>query len=200
MTLPFAAATTDNAPAGEQSEKECPTCVQTLPIKTDFGICRSRPDGRNLYCKSCIRTKVANSRKALQEYRQSRRMSNSAPRGARQPCLFRGTLNERVREAIRGGATTLKAIRTETKLTDADEIGDALADLLLWTREIRSELVNGERVYSIRDDGKLPIIETTQNNAQLTIARKSDVRSGFASIPELMPARITAGDAQRKVG
>jgi hypothetical protein len=34
--------------------KHCPICTQELPI-SEFGICRARKDGRNLYCKSCIR-------------------------------------------------------------------------------------------------------------------------------------------------
>ena len=33
--------------------KECPLCSQELPL-SEYGICRARKDGRNLYCKSCI--------------------------------------------------------------------------------------------------------------------------------------------------
>src|SRR5687768_18519804 len=52
--------------------KHCPICSQDLPI-TEFGICRARKDGRNLYCKSCIRQKVTQSRRALKEYKSARK-------------------------------------------------------------------------------------------------------------------------------
>src|SRR5215204_2572423 len=52
--------------------KHCPICSQDLPI-SEFGICRARKDGRNLYCKSCIRHKVTQSRRALKEYKTARK-------------------------------------------------------------------------------------------------------------------------------
>src|ERR687896_1100170 len=52
--------------------KHCPICSLELPI-TEFGICRARKDGRNLYCKSCIRQKVTRSRRALKEYKSARK-------------------------------------------------------------------------------------------------------------------------------
>src|SRR4029078_11755299 len=58
-----------------QESKHCPICTNDLPI-SEFGICRARKDGRNLYCKSCIRHKVTQSRRALKVYTkvtQSRR-------------------------------------------------------------------------------------------------------------------------------
>src|SRR5688572_6943146 len=48
--------------------KECPICIQALPL-SEFGICRARKDGRNLYCKSCIRRKVSDSRRLRKEYK-----------------------------------------------------------------------------------------------------------------------------------
>ncbi len=48
--------------------KQCPICSQVLPL-TEFGICRARKDGRNLYCKDCIRQKVTESRRALKAYK-----------------------------------------------------------------------------------------------------------------------------------
>src|SRR5215467_8393619 len=51
--------------------KHCPICSKELPI-TEFGICRARKDGRNLYCKSCIRKKVTDSRRAQKAYRSLR--------------------------------------------------------------------------------------------------------------------------------
>src|SRR5215217_2866434 len=52
--------------------KHCPICANDLPI-SEFGICRARKDGRNLYCKSCIRQKVTQSRRALKEYKSARK-------------------------------------------------------------------------------------------------------------------------------
>src|SRR6476659_11518786 len=52
--------------------KNCPICTNELPI-SEFGICRARKDGRNLYCKSCIRQKVTQSRRALKEYKTARK-------------------------------------------------------------------------------------------------------------------------------
>src|ERR1041384_8412506 len=52
--------------------KHCPICSKDLPI-SEFGICRARKDGRNLYCKSCIRQKVTQSRRALKEYKTARK-------------------------------------------------------------------------------------------------------------------------------
>ena len=52
--------------------KHCPICTQDLPV-SEFGICRARKDGRNLYCKSCIRNKVTQSRRALKEYKSARK-------------------------------------------------------------------------------------------------------------------------------
>src|SRR5712664_122501 len=54
------------------SGKNCPICSQQLPL-SEFGVCRARKDGRNLYCKSCIRKKVTDSRRALKEYRSARK-------------------------------------------------------------------------------------------------------------------------------
>ena len=58
--------------------KNCPICSQQLPL-SEFGVCRARKDGRNLYCKSCIRKKVTDSRRALKEYRSARKRYVSQP-------------------------------------------------------------------------------------------------------------------------
>ena len=34
-----------------------------------------------------------------------------------------------------------------------DEIGDALANLLLWTREIRTQVVDNTRMYFLNEAG-----------------------------------------------
>ena len=58
--------------------KHCPICSQQLPL-SEFGVCRARKDGRNLYCKSCIRKKVTESRRALKEYRSARKRYVNQP-------------------------------------------------------------------------------------------------------------------------
>src|ERR1700754_1221250 len=104
--------------------KHCPICSQDLPI-AEFGICRARKDGRNLYCKSCIRKKVTESRRALKEYKTARKkyisqqvegteiyssegeeLRSSNSYGAK----LAGKLSpvDRVRDAIRRGARTQK--------------------------------------------------------------------------------------------
>src|SRR5216684_2170282 len=51
--------------------KRCPRCEEALPL-SEFGVCRARKDGLNLYCKRCIRQKISLSRQALREYKKAR--------------------------------------------------------------------------------------------------------------------------------
>src|SRR4030095_9688227 len=136
--------------------KHCPICAKGLPI-SELGICRARKDGRNLYCKSCIRNKVTQSRRALKEYKSARKkyisqqievteyLSTDSTYGS-QPAKPLSKLSpvERVRDSIPRGARTQKEIAQDTKL-GKDEIGDALANLLLWTREIRTQIIDNTR-------------------------------------------------------
>src|SRR5215510_16416330 len=97
--------------------KLCPICTLELPL-IEFGVCRARKDGRNLYCKSCIRTKVTQSRRALKEYKTARKRymtqqvelpefvtTDTAPSGhySVKPVSKLSPV-ERVRDAIRKGA------------------------------------------------------------------------------------------------
>ncbi len=143
--------------------KHCPICSLELPI-SEFGICRARKDGRNLYCKSCIRQKVTQSRRALKEYKSARKryisqqveitelLNGDPSNGAHYTAKSLSKLSpvERVRDAIRRGSRTQREIAQETKL-GKDEIGDALANLLLWTHEIRTQVVDNTRMYFIND-------------------------------------------------
>src|ERR1044072_2314299 len=123
--------------------KNCPICTKELPI-SEFGVCRARKDGRNLYCKSCIRQKVTQSRRALKEYKTARKkyisqqveiaelLSGDSSTNGHYHAEAMDKLSpvERVRDAIRRGSRTQREIAQETKL-GKDEIGDALANLLL---------------------------------------------------------------------
>jgi hypothetical protein len=97
---------------------------------------------------------------------------------------------ERVRDAIRKGSRTQREIAQETKL-GKDEIGDALANLLLWTHEIRTQVVGNTRLYFLNDDaGDAAAVE---DNPRLP-ARKRDVPSSFSCLQGLMPGRNPEGE------
>jgi hypothetical protein len=176
--------------------KNCPICTQDLPL-SEFGVCRARKDGRNLYCKSCIRKKVTESRRALKEYRSARKRYVSQPAGdgigsdSNYPrILSKLSPVERVREAIRKGAKTQKEIAQETRL-GKDEIGDAIANLLLWTREIRTQVVGNTRVYSLNESAAATVVP----EETLTVPnRKRDVPSSFSALQGLMPGRNPEGE------
>lgn len=184
--------------------KFCPICSQTLPLN-EFGVCRARKDGRNLYCKTCIRKKVTDSRRALKEYKTARkRYVAEAAMQADLLTLEPGTNPtpyarlasrlspvERVKDAIRRGSRTQKEIAQETKL-GKDEIGDALANLLLWTREIRTEVVDNTRMYFLNEG-----VEFTSAADPALPRRKRDVPSSFSVLQGLMPGRNPEGEPEK---
>jgi hypothetical protein len=137
--------------------KRCPRCEESKDIG-EFGICQARKDGLNLYCKRCIREKIAAGRLRLREYKATRKSAaketpqvvppDVSPRRLAR-MLRRLTPSDRVLEAIRLGAETQTEIGHLTRLTK-DELGEALANLLLWTRDIRTTMVDSPRRYFVR--------------------------------------------------
>ena len=187
--------------------KRCPRCEESLPL-SEFGVCRARKDGLNLYCKRCIRQKIALSRQALREYKKARgKHSNSAGAdGSRVTLDNKTSLSsrriarmlrklspaDRVREAIRCGAHTQKEIAQVTKLPK-DEVCDALANLLLWTREIRTQIVRHQRMYFINED-----MELLAKAQAATQKRSRSLISSFSTVGVLMPGRKPSAKGRKR--
>lgn len=183
--------------------KRCPRCEESLPL-SEFGICRARKDGLNLYCKRCIRQKIALSRQALREYKTARSKHGSSttkPRIAldgktgfspRRIARMLRKLSpaDRVREAIRCGARTQKEIAHVTKLPK-DEVCDALANLLLWTREIRTQIINHQRMYFVNE--AMEELEKTGPSRS-----KRSLTPSFSSVGVLMPGRKPSAKGKKR--
>ena len=195
------------AQVSEIELKKCPRCEESLPL-SEFGVCRARKDGLNLYCKRCIRQKIALSRQALREYKKARvkhgtsatdrsRLtinSNSVFSSRRIARMLRKlSPADRVREAIRCGAHTQKEIAQVTKLPK-DEVCDALANLLLWTREIRTQIVRHQRMYFVNE--ALEELAKSHGAAK----RKRSLNPSFSSVGELMPGRKPSAKGKKRPG
>ena len=194
------------AEVSEIELKKCPRCEESLPL-SEFGVCRARKDGLNLYCKRCIRQKIALSRQALREYKKARvkQGTSSADRSrltinsksgfsSRRIARMLRKLSpaDRVREAIRCGAHTQKEIAQVTKLPK-DEVCDALANLLLWTREIRTQIVRHQRMYFVNE----ALEELVKSQA--AAKRKRSLNPSFASVGELMPGRKPSAKGKKRL-
>lgn len=193
------------AEVSEIELKRCPRCEEPLPL-SEFGVCRARKDGLNLYCKRCIRQKISLSRQALREYKKARGKHGStiSSDSSRLTLDTKTSLNsrriarmlrklspaDRVREAIRCGAETQTEIAQITKLPK-DEVCDALASLLLWTREIRTQIINHTRRYFVN--------EAMEDLAKAQGAkRKRSLNPSFSSVGVLMPGRKPSAKGKKR--
>ena len=95
-----------------------------------------------------------------------------------------------MREAIRCGAHTQKEIAQVTKLPK-DEVCDALANLLLWTREIRTQVVSHTRRYFVND-----AMEELAKADQ--VAKKRGLNPSFSSVGVLMPGRKPSAKGRKR--
>ena len=194
------------AQVSEIELKKCPRCEEPLPL-SEFGVCRARKDGLNLYCKRCIRQKIALSRQALREYKKARvkhgtsstdhsrlTINSKSVFSSRRIARMLRKLSpaDRVREAIRCGAHTQKEIAQVTKLPK-DEVCDALANLLLWTREIRTQIVRHQRMYFVNE--ALAELSKTQGTA---LKRKSSLSGSFSTVGVLMPGRKPSAKGKKR--
>jgi hypothetical protein len=173
-------------------------------------VCRARKDGLNLYCKRCIRQKIAQSRQALREYKNARIKHGSTvvPEASRvaidaksgfSPRRIARMLRklspaDRVREAIRCGAETQTEIAQVTRLPK-DEVCDALANLLLWTREIRTQVINNTRRYFVNE----PSEELTKAREVVEDGRKRGLNPSFSSVSVLMPGRKPSAKGKKRL-
>ena len=188
--------------------KRCPRCEESLSL-SEFGVCRARKDGLNLYCKRCIRQKIAQSRQALREYKNARikhgstvmpetsrvaidAMSGFSPRRIAR-MLRKLSPADRVREAIRCGAETQTEIAQVTRLPK-DEVCDALANLLLWTREIRTQVINNTRRYFVNEPSEV----LTKARDAVAERRKRGLNPSFSSVSVLMPGRKPSAKGKKR--
>jgi hypothetical protein len=174
-----------------------------------FGVCRARKDGLNLYCKRCIRQKIAQSRQALREYKNARvkhgatdvpdrsRLTIDAKSGFSPRRIARMLRKlspaDRVREAIRCGAQTQTEIAQVTKLPK-DEVCDALANLLLWTHEIRTQVIDHTRGYFVNEAAE----EVSKASEGSSGKRKRSMNPSFSSVGVLMPGRKPSAKGKKR--
>jgi len=171
--------------------KRCPRCTEELQL-SEFGVCQARPDRMNLYCKRCIRQKIALGRAAVRAMKRAQRAAGTLPPlvapapSARRVARMLRKLSpaDRVREAIKRGAHTQEEITALTKLPK-DEVCDALANLLLWTREIFTQRVGHQRRYFIREKEKA-----------VTAPVRKEMAMSFSVVKALMPERVKMPDSK----
>lgn len=138
--------------------KHCPRCEEDLS-PSEFGVCRARKDGLNLYCKFCIREKGTKQREA----RRFRIKSQPKPVRLREPAValppHAATLGkqmiklgatDRVILALRQlGPQQYKSLARACRLRP-DELGEALSSVLGAGLPVGSRNGSGPRTYFLK--------------------------------------------------
>ncbi|MFS8084167.1 MAG: hypothetical protein ACMG6H_00910 [Acidobacteriota bacterium] len=102
---------------------------------------------------------------------------------------------DRVREAIRCGALTQTEIAKVTKLPK-DEVCDALANLLLWTREVRTQIINHQRVYFVNEAAE-ELAQAMERPGKRRLGH-SELNPSFSSVGVLMPGRKPSARGKKR--
>lgn len=125
--------------------KFCPKCQKDLQIDC-FGVCKSRKDGRNCYCKVCIVETVhafrQHNHKAIAAIKERKRIEEEIER--------KKSLLAKVRDAVKAGCETRSEIHAWTKL-EWDQLGEALAELTFERGVLRIERVGKTRKFRLAD-------------------------------------------------
>jgi hypothetical protein len=104
---------------------------------------------------------------------------------------------DRVREAIRCGARTQKEIAQVTKLPK-DEVCDALANLLLWSREIRTQVVSHTRMYFVNEATE-ELSKAMEGPHGKRKRGGPELNPSFSSVGVLMPGRKPSAKGKRRL-
>lgn len=134
----------------EPENKICGRC-HIPKLIDEFGVCRARKDGRNLYCKSCARKMVYANRGVSLLVKRAQEMAKDHSNTHCSPIRETNYPPEiRVLRAIKQGAKTQPEIARQARLFP-DELGNALATLILVERKVVSRVKEDEREYFIRE-------------------------------------------------
>lgn len=139
--------------ASNLNSKRCLRCKRRKSIEKHFGICRSRSDGRNPYCKRCVLIMVHAFRERKREMKRRVRMVLAqAPERKPERICIPGVIQ--VQRAIKSGCRTREEIKQATKL-EWDALGDALLYLAYEINQLQIvRTKTGERYFRLVSEVK----------------------------------------------
>jgi hypothetical protein len=135
------------------TNKTCLCCEHSLTLEA-FGTDRTREDGKNVYCKSCINKRVGQRRHAWRERFYFRRESNAKPTAKLIP-RNKARATEIFDAKMAEGPTTFDDLYTAIRQGyrrdySEDSLSELIAERLLERREIISYTVGDVRYYELR--------------------------------------------------
>lgn len=126
-------------------KKFCPKCEKKLSVER-FGVCKSRKDGLNAYCRVCIvgtvRAFRQHNHEAMAAIKERKRIEEEIER--------KKSVLAKVQNAVKSGCTTRDQIQANTEL-DWDDLGVALAELTFERGVLRIERVGKQRKFRLAD-------------------------------------------------